>query len=41
LVDGRVGVFPAVPNPKQAAEIVVIREWRFIGGGANFTIVLA
>jgi hypothetical protein len=37
---GLVGVMPAVPNPEQAAEIVVILEWRFIGGGANFTVVL-
>jgi hypothetical protein len=26
-----------VTDPDQAAEIVVIREFRFIGGGANFT----
>ena len=28
---GRVGTLPSLPNPEQAAEIVVIREWRFIG----------
>jgi hypothetical protein len=37
---GRVGTLPTLANPEQAAEIVVIREWRFIGGGANFTVVL-
>jgi hypothetical protein len=35
-----VGFLPPLPNPEQAAEIVVIREWRFIGGGANFSVVL-
>jgi hypothetical protein len=29
-----------LPDPDQAAEIVVIREWRFMGVAANFTVVL-
>lgn len=37
---GRVGVLPAVPDTEQVAEIVVIREWRYLGGGANVTISL-
>ncbi len=37
---GRVGTLPSLPNPEQAAEIVVIREWRFIGGAANLTVTL-
>jgi hypothetical protein len=37
---GRVGALPTLPDPEQAAEIIVIRESRFIGGGANFTVVL-
>jgi hypothetical protein len=37
---GRVGELPVLTDPDQAAEIVVIREFRFIGGGANFTVVL-
>jgi len=37
---GLVGTLPSLPDPDQAAEIVVIREWRYIGGGANFTVVL-
>ena len=37
---GRVGVLPAVLDTEQVAEIVVIREWRFVGGGANVTISL-
>ena len=40
MTHGRVGVLPTLPDPDQAAEIVVIREWRYIGGGANFTVVL-
>jgi len=35
-----VGSLPPLPDPEQAAEIIVIREWRFIGGGANVTVVL-
>jgi hypothetical protein len=37
---GPVGTLPVLPDPEQAAEIVVIREWRFIGAGGNFTVVL-
>lgn len=37
---GRVGELPVLADPDQAAEIVVIRDFRFIGGGANFTVVL-
>src|SRR3989442_9705468 len=37
---GRVGVLPAVLDTEQVAEIVVIREWRYGGGGANVTISL-
>jgi len=37
---GLVGPLPTLSDPEQAAEIVVIREWRYIGGGANFTVVL-
>jgi hypothetical protein len=32
---GLIGVLPVVPDGAPAAEIVVIREWRFIGGGAD------
>lgn len=28
---GRVGALPALSDPEQAAEIVVIREWWYIG----------
>jgi hypothetical protein len=27
-------------DPQTAAEIAVIREWRFIGGGANLIVLL-
>jgi hypothetical protein len=37
---GRVGELPVLADSDQAAQIVVIREFRFIGGGANFTVVL-
>src|SRR2546425_1376379 len=37
---GRLGVLPAVLDTEQGAEIVVIREWRFVGSGANVTISL-
>ena len=37
---GVVGSLPPLPDPEQAAEVIVIREWRFIGGGANVTVVL-
>jgi hypothetical protein len=37
---GLIGALPTIPNPTDAAEIVVIREWRFIGGGANLEITL-
>lgn len=37
---GRIGALPTVPNADEAAEIIVIREWRFIGGGANFYVTL-
>jgi hypothetical protein len=37
---GPVGTLPTLANPEQAAEVVVIHEWRFTGGGANFTVVL-
>ena len=37
---GRVGTLPALSDPEQAAEIVVIREWRVLGGAANLTVTL-
>jgi len=37
---GLVGTLPSLPDPDQAAEIVVIREWRYMGAAANFTVVL-
>jgi hypothetical protein len=37
---GLLGSLPSLPDPDQAAEIVVIREWRYIGGATNFIVVL-
>jgi hypothetical protein len=37
---GRIGALPTISNPTDAAEIVVIREWRYLMGGGNFTISL-
>jgi hypothetical protein len=37
---GRVGALPPLADPGAAAEIVVIREWRFIGGAVNFFVAL-
>jgi hypothetical protein len=37
---GRIGVLPTVPQAIDAAEIVVIREWRFIGSGSNLALTL-
>ena len=37
---GLVGALSALPDPDQAAEIVVIREWRFLMGGGDLAVVL-
>jgi hypothetical protein len=37
---GRVGVLPTIPDPKQAAEIIVIRDHRFLGAAGTITVVL-
>jgi hypothetical protein len=37
---GLVGALPTLADPGAAAEIVVIREWRWIGNNFNFTVVL-
>ena len=37
---GRVGALPALSDPEQAAEIVVIREWWYIGSdNAEVTMI--
>jgi hypothetical protein len=33
------GVLPAV-EPATAAEVVVVREWRYLGGGSNLMVTL-
>jgi hypothetical protein len=40
ITHGLVGTLPSLPDPDQAAEIVVIREWRFIMGGGDLAVVL-
>jgi hypothetical protein len=37
---GRVGALPQVADPGAAVEIIVIREWRFVGGAANVAVSL-
>jgi Protein of unknown function (DUF2846) len=37
---GRVGALPTIPDAKQAAEIIVIRDHRFLGAALTVTIVL-
>ena len=37
---GRIGALPVVPQPDQAAEIVVIREWRYMGSANNIPVTL-
>jgi hypothetical protein len=37
---GRVGALPPIPDPKQAAEIIVIRDHRFFGAALTVTVVL-
>jgi hypothetical protein len=37
---GRIGALPTIPNPTDAAEIVVIREWRFAGAAHTVSIIL-
>ena len=37
---GRVGALPTISDPKQAAEIIVIRDQRFLGAAATITVVL-
>jgi hypothetical protein len=39
-VTAMLALFQPLPGPERAAEIIVIREWRFIGGGANLTVTL-
>jgi hypothetical protein len=37
---GRVGTLPTLPDPKLAAEIIVIRDHRFLGAAGTITVVL-
>jgi hypothetical protein len=40
ITHGLVGTLLSLPEPDRAAEIVVIREWRFIMGGGDLGVVL-
>ena len=37
---GRVGALPTISDPKQAAEIVVMRDQRFLSAAGTITVVL-
>jgi hypothetical protein len=40
VTHGRLDAALPQADPRTAAEITVIREWRFIGGGANLIVLL-
>jgi hypothetical protein len=40
VTHGRMGALPSVPNPGEAAEIVVIRDHRILGAALTITVVL-